>query len=39
LAAVEIGIEAGVHEIDHDSPPPGRPRHRSPRVLDRNRHR
>jgi len=35
-AGVEAGIEAGVHEIDHHPPPP-RPHHRSPRVLDRTR--
>jgi hypothetical protein len=29
-----------VHEIDHDHPPPPPPPpHRSPRVLDRTRHR
>lgn len=39
-AGVEFGIEAAVHEIDHDHPPPPPPPpHRSPRVLDRTRHR
>jgi hypothetical protein len=37
---VVAGIEAAVHEIDHDhGPPPPPPPRRSPRVLDRTRHR
>jgi hypothetical protein len=37
---VMIGIEAGFDALDHDPPPPPPPPpHRSPRVLDRSRHR
>ena len=40
VAAVEVGIEAGIDELDGDHrPPPAPPPHRSPRVLDRTRHR
>lgn len=42
-AGIEMGIEAAVHGIDHDHDgepcPPPPPPHRSPRVLDRTRHR
>jgi hypothetical protein len=40
VEAVGMGIEAGIDAIDHDHPPPPPPPpHRSPRVLDRTRHR
>lgn len=44
LGAIEVGIEAGIEAgfdaLDHDHPPPpAPPPHRSPRVLDRSRHR
>jgi len=40
VEGVMIGIEAGIDELDGDHrPPPPPPPHRSPRVLDRTRHR
>jgi hypothetical protein len=38
VEAVGMGIEAGIDAIDGGHPPPPPP-HRSPRVLDRTRHR
>jgi len=40
VEGVMIGIEAGIDELDGDHPPPpAPPPRRSPRVLDRSRHR
>lgn len=39
FAAIEVGIEAAVHENDDKPCPPPPPPRRSPRVLDRTRHR
>jgi hypothetical protein len=39
FAAIDASIEAAVHQNDHDHCPPPPPPHRSPRVLDRTRHR
>lgn len=39
---VDVAIDAALHDDDDDSPcasPPRPPPHRSPRVLDRTRHR